>query len=39
MLLTSASGELIKAIVECAIYTLNGNKKLREDEKTKGDEV
>jgi len=34
-LLTSASDELIKAIVECAINTLNGNHKLTKDEKSK----
>ena len=34
-LLASASDELIKAIVECAINTLNGNHKLNKDEKTK----
>jgi len=32
-LLTSASDELIKAIVECAINILNGNHKLNKDEK------
>jgi len=35
VLLTSASDELIKAIVECAINTLNGNHKLTKDEKSK----
>jgi hypothetical protein len=34
-LLSSASDELIKVIVECAINTLNGNHKLSTDEKTK----
>jgi len=34
-LLASASVDLIKAIVECAINTLNGNHKLTKDEKTK----
>lgn len=34
-LLASASDELIKAIVECVINTLNGNHKLNKDEKTK----
>ena len=34
-LLTSASDDLIKAIVECAINTLNGNQKLTEDRKSK----
>ena len=34
-LLSSASDELIKAIVECAINTLNGNHKLSKDEKGK----
>jgi len=32
-LLASAKDELIKAIVECAINTLNGNHKLTIDEK------
>ena len=32
---TSASDDLIKAIVECAINTLNGNRKLIKDEKSK----
>ena len=32
-LLTFASDDLIKAIVECAINTLNGNHKLTKDEK------
>ena len=32
-LLTSATDELIKAFVECAINTLNGNHKLTKDEK------
>jgi hypothetical protein len=35
MLLISSSDELIKATVECAINTLNGNKKLSEDEQTR----
>jgi hypothetical protein len=34
-LLISASDELIKAIIECAIDTLNGNHKLSKDEKSK----
>ena len=34
-LLTSASDELIIAIIECAINTLNGNHKLTKDEKSK----
>jgi hypothetical protein len=34
-LLLSASDELIKAIVECAINTLNGNHKLSKDEKSR----
>ena len=34
-LLTFASDDLIKAIVECAINTLNGNHKLTKDEKSK----
>jgi hypothetical protein len=34
-LLESASDDLIKAIVECAINTLNGNHKLNKDEKSK----
>jgi len=34
-LLASADDELIKAIVECAINTLNGNHKLTIDEKGK----
>ena len=34
-LLASASDDLIKAIVECAINTLNGNHKLTKDEKSK----
>jgi hypothetical protein len=34
-LLKSADDELIKAIVECAINTLNGNHKLTIDEKNK----
>jgi len=34
-LLASANDELIKAIVECAINTLNGNHKLTQDEKGK----
>ena len=33
-LLASASDDLIKAIVECVINTLNGNYKLTEDEKS-----
>jgi hypothetical protein len=33
-LLASASDELIKAIVECAINTLNGNHKLNKNERT-----
>ena len=31
-LLAAADNELIKAIVECAINTLNGNQKLTRDE-------
>jgi hypothetical protein len=34
-LLASASHELIKAIVECAITTLDDNHKLNKDEKAK----
>jgi hypothetical protein len=34
-LLTSTSDDLIKAIVEFAINTLNGNHKLTKDEKSK----
>jgi len=34
-LLASANDELIKAIVECTINTLNGNHKLTQDEKGK----
>lgn len=34
-LLASADDELVKAIVECAINTLNGNHKLTKDEKSK----
>jgi len=34
-LLASASDDLIKAIVECAINTLNGNHKLNKAEKSK----
>jgi hypothetical protein len=34
-LLTSASDNLIKAIVECAINTLNGNHKLTKEDKGK----
>ena len=34
-LLASADDELIKAIVECAIDTLNGNHKLNKEEKSK----
>ena len=34
-LLTSADDDLIKAIVECAINTLNGNHKLTEEDKGK----
>jgi len=34
-LLASANDELIKAIVKCAINTLNGNHKLTQDEKGK----
>ena len=34
-LLTSATDELIKSLVECAINTLNGNHKLTNDEKGK----
>src|SRR5215469_3099291 len=34
-LLESASDDLIKAIVECAINTLNGNLKLTKNEKTR----
>jgi len=33
-LLACADDELIKAIVECAIHTLNGNHKLTKDEKS-----
>jgi hypothetical protein len=33
--LASASDDLIKAIVECAIKTLNGNHKLTKDENSK----
>src|SRR5215469_1168180 len=35
VLLESASDELIKAIVECVINTLNGNHKLSKEEKSK----
>jgi hypothetical protein len=35
VLLESASDELIKAIVGCAINTLNGNHKLSKEEKSK----
>ena len=35
VLLTFPSDDLIKAIVECAINTLNGNHKLTKDEKSK----
>lgn len=35
MLLVSAGDDLIKAIVECAINTLNGNHKLSKEEKSK----
>jgi hypothetical protein len=35
VLLESASDELIKAIVECAVNTLNGNHKLSKEEKGK----
>ena len=34
-LLASADDELIKAIVECALNTLNGNHKLTKEEKSK----
>ena len=34
-LLASAGDDLIKAIVECAINTLNGNHKLNKEEKSK----
>ena len=34
-LLASADDDLIKAIVECAINTLNGNHKLTRDQKSK----
>jgi len=34
-LLASADEELIKAIIDCAINTLNGNHKLTIDEKSK----
>ena len=34
-LLTSADDDLIKAIVECAINTLNGNHKLTKEDKDK----
>ena len=34
-LLTSASDDLIKPIVECAINTLNGGHKVTKDEKSK----
>ena len=34
-LLASADDELIKAIVECAINTLNGNHQLNKEEKSK----
>ena len=34
-LIASASDDLIKAIVVCAINTLNGNHKLTKDEKSK----
>jgi hypothetical protein len=34
-LLASASDELIKVVVECAINTLNGNNKLSKEEKSK----
>ena len=34
-LLASANKELIKAIVECALNTLNGNHKLTKEEKSK----
>ena len=34
-LLESADDELIKAIVECSINTLNGNHKVTKDEKSK----
>jgi len=34
-LLTSAEDDLIKAIVECAINTLNGNYKLTKEDKDK----
>jgi len=35
VLLASASDDLIKAIVECAINTLNGNHKINKEEKNK----
>ena len=35
MLLTSADDDLLKAIVECAINTLNGNHKLTKEDKGK----
>jgi hypothetical protein len=35
VLLTSANDGLIKAIVECAINTLNGNHKLTKEDKSK----
>ena len=35
VLLESANDDLIKAIVECVINTLNGNHKLTKDEKSK----
>lgn len=35
VLLVSAGDDLIKAIVECAINTLNGNHKLSKEEKSK----
>ena len=34
-LLASANDDMINAIVECAINTLNGNHKLTKDEKSK----
>ena len=34
-IVASANDELLKAIVECAINTLNGNIKLTKDEKSK----
>jgi hypothetical protein len=34
-LLTTANDELIKAVVECAINTLNGNHKLTKEDKSK----